>query len=150
MFNWLNQVASVTLFNLRTIPMRRAAALATVVGIAGVVGVLVGVLSIAEGFRQAMTASGSDDVALVLRSGADSEMTSGLTHEDARTISDAPGLARNADGPLASAELFVVINLPKRSTGTDANVPLRGVQPAAFPVRGNIQIVAGRNFTPWP
>jgi putative ABC transport system permease protein len=148
MLNWLNQVASITLFNLRTIPARKGAALATVVGIAGVVGVLVGVLSIAAGFRHAMTASGADDVALVLRSGADSEMTSGLTHEDCRTIGDAPGLARTAEGPLASAELFVVINLPKRSTGTDANVPLRGVQPAAFPVRGNIQLVAGRPFTP--
>jgi len=148
MFNWLNQVASITLFNLRTIPARKGAALATMVGIAGVVGVFVGVLSIAEGFRQAMTASGSDDVALVLRSGADSEMTSGLTHENCRTISDAPGLARNADGALASAELFVVINLPKRSTGTDANVPLRGVQQAAFPVRGNIKMVQGRQFTP--
>jgi putative ABC transport system permease protein len=93
-----------------------------------------------------MTVAGSPDVAIVLRTGSDSEMTSGLTHDDTRTIADAPGLARNAAGPLASAELFVVISLPKRSTGTDANVPLRGVSPAAFDVRGDITLVAGRRF----
>jgi putative ABC transport system permease protein len=146
LINWLSQIASVTFYNLRTIPERRGAAIAAAVGIAGVVAVLVGVLSIAEGFRQAMTVAGSPDVAIVLRTGSDSEMTSGLTHDDTRTIADAPGLARNAAGPLASAELFVVISLPKRSTGTDANVPLRGVSPAAFDVRGDITLVAGRRF----
>ena len=91
-----------------------------------------------------MTVSGSPDVAIVLRSGADNEMTSGLVREETRLIADAPGVARNADGPLASAELFVIINLPKRSTGTDANVPLRGVeQPRPRSVRGDIKIVAG-------
>jgi len=55
-------------------------------------------------------------------------------------------VARDAQGPLASAELFVIINLPKRSTGTDANVPLRGVEPAALLVRDNLKIVQGRMF----
>jgi len=75
-------------------------------------------------------------------------MNSGLSREETRLISDAPGLARSATGPLASAELFVIIDLRKRSTRTDANVPLRGVSADAFEVRGNIQIVQGRNFTP--
>ena len=105
--------------------------------------VLVGVLSIAAGFRQAMTVSGSPDTAIVLRSGADSEMVSGLARDETRLIADAPGVARTAQGPLASAELFVIIDLPKRSTGTDANVPLRGVEAAAFQVRDNLKIVAG-------
>jgi putative ABC transport system permease protein len=148
MLNWLSQIISVTLFNLRTIPERRGAAIAAVVGIAGVVAVFVGVLSIAEGFRAAMTVSGQDDVAIVLRSGADNEMTSGLSREEARLIADAPGVARTEEGPLASAELFVMINLPKRTTGTDANVPLRGVEKAALAVRGDIKIVAGRRFEP--
>jgi putative ABC transport system permease protein len=146
MFNWISQIAAITFANLKTLPERRGAAIAAAVGIAGVVTVLVGVLSIAEGFRHAMTVSGSPDVAIVLRSGSDSEMTSGLTREDTRTIADAPGLARDAGGPLASAELFVIINLPKRSTGTDANVPLRGVSPSAFSVRGNIEMIAGQKF----
>jgi len=136
----------VTFFNLRTIPERKGAAVAAAVGIAGVVAVLVGVLSIAEGFRAAMTVTGPDDVVIVLRSGADSEMTSGLSREEVRLIADAPGAARTADGPLASAELFVIINLPKRSTGTDANVPLRGVEKTALEVRGDVKIVEGRRF----
>jgi putative ABC transport system permease protein len=144
--SFLTQMVSVALFNLRSIPERKAAALTAAIGIAGVVGVLVGVLAIAEGFRRAMTVSGSPDVAIVLRAGADSEMTSGLDRDSARTIADAPGVARNDGAPVTSAELFVIINLPKRSTGTDANVPLRGVEQGAFEVRGNIEMVEGRRF----
>jgi putative ABC transport system permease protein len=145
-FNWCSQIVSITAANLRTLPERSGAALAAAVGIAGVVVVLVGVLSIAEGFRQTMSVTGAKDVAIVLRSGSDSEMTSGLGREETRLIGDAPGVARNADGPLASAELFVIINLPKRSTGTDANVPLRGVSTAAFEVRDKVVLVSGRRF----
>ncbi len=144
--NWLSQIASITRFGLMSIPQRRGAVTATVIGIAGVVLVLVGVLSIAAGFRRAMTASGAPDSAVVLRGGADSEMVSGFGREETRLIADAPGIARNAQGALASAELFVIINLPKRSTGTDANVPLRGVESAALAVRDNVKIVAGRMF----
>jgi len=146
--NWLSQIFSIAWFNLRTIPQRPGASSSAAVGIAGVVAVLVGVLAIAQGFRRAVTVSGSPDVAIVFRSGADSEMTSGLNREDVRLIKDAPGIARSSAGPLASAELFVIINLPKRSTGTDANVPLRGVESAAHDVRGNITMVQGRKFEP--
>lgn len=146
MLNWLTQIISVTAFNLRSLPERKGSAITAAVGIAGVVAVFVGVLSIAAGFRAAMTVSGADDIALVLRTGADTEMTSGLSREEARLVADAPGIARATNGPLASAELFVIINLPKRSTGTDANVPFRGVQAAAFDVRGDFKIVEGRRF----
>ena len=142
----LNQMASVALFNLRSLPERKAAALTATIGIAGVVGVLVGVLAIAQGFRSAMTSSGAADVAIVLRTGADSEMTSGLDRDATKTIADAPGVARSGSQPVTSAELFVIINLPKRSTGTDANVPLRGVGQGAFEVRGNIEMIEGRRF----
>ncbi len=145
--NWLSQVGSITKFGLMSVPQRRGAVAATVFGIAGVVLVLVGVLSIAAGFRRAMLASGSPDAVIVLRSGADTEMVSGFSRNETRVIADAPGLARNAEGPLASAELFVIINLPKRVTGTDANVPLRGVERAALAVRDHVQLVAGRMFT---
>jgi putative ABC transport system permease protein len=148
MFNWFSQIVSVTLFNLRTIPERKGAAAAAAVGIAGVVAVFVGVLSIAAGFRAAMTVSGPDDVAIVLRSGADSEMTSGLGRDEVRLIADAPGMARTEDGPLASAELFVMINLTNRSTGTDGNLAFRGVGKSALAVRGDIKIVEGRHFEP--
>ncbi len=144
--NWLSQIFAVVVYNLRTIPERKGSALTAAVGIAGVVLVLVGVLAIAAGFKRALTATGSKEVAIVLRSGADNEMNSSLTREDARLISDSPGLARGAAGPLASPELFVIIDLPKRSTGTEANVPMRGVSASSFDVRGNIQFVQGRKF----
>jgi putative ABC transport system permease protein len=144
--NWISQIGSITKFGLLSLPQRLGSVAATLVGIAGVVGVLVGVLSIAAGFKQAMAVSGSPDGAIVLRSGADSEMVSGLSHDETRIIADAPGVARNAKGPLASAELFVIIDLPKRATGTDANVPLRGVEPSAQAVRDNLKITRGRMF----
>ncbi|MBE7501971.1 MAG: ABC transporter permease [Verrucomicrobiales bacterium] len=146
--NWLRQLAAVTRFSLASIPQRAGAVAAALVGIAGVVAVLVGTLSIAEGFRQALRSSGSPDVALVMRSGSDSEGVSLLTGEEARWIRDAPGLRRMATGPLASAEALVIINLPKRTTGTDANVLLRGVEEAAFQVREEVRIVEGRRFEP--
>jgi putative ABC transport system permease protein len=144
--NWLSQVGSITKFGLLSLPQRRGAVTTTIVGIAGVVAVLVGVLSIAAGFRRAMTISASPDGAVVLRSGANSEMVSGLGRDETRLIADAPGVARGDQGALASAELFVIIDLPKRSTGTDANVPLRGVEPAALRVRDNLKIEQGRMF----
>jgi putative ABC transport system permease protein len=146
MLNWFAQIGSIAWFGLLSAPQRRGAVAATVIGIAGVVAVFVGVLSIAEGFRRVMTASGAPDTAIVLRSGADSEMVSGFGREETRLIGDAPGIARNDRGPLTSAELFVIINLPKRSTGTDANVPLRGVEGAPAEVRDNVKFVAGRMF----
>lgn len=146
MINWIVQVVSITLFSLRTIPQRRGSAITAAVGIAGVVMVFVGVLSIAEGFRAAMTVAGASDIAIVLRTGADNEMTSGLGREETRLIADAPGIARGEAGALCSAELFVMINLPKRSTGSDANVPLRGVERFAKEVRGDVRLVAGRSF----
>jgi len=144
--SFFTQVVSVASSNLRSIPERKGSTLTAAIGIAGVVGVLVGVLAIAQGFQKAMTVSSSPDVAIVLRTGADSEMNSGLDRETVKTVSDAPGIARNGDVAITSAELFVIINLPKRSTGTDANVPLRGVEAGAYEVRGNIEMVAGRKF----
>ena len=144
--NWFSQIASITKFGLMSLPQRRGSVTATVIGIAGVVAVLVGVLSIAAGFKRAMAVSGSPDGAIILRSGADSEMVSWFGRNETRIIADAPGLARTAQGPLASAELFVIIDLPKRSTGTDANVPLRGVETSAIAVRDNMKIVRGRMF----
>jgi putative ABC transport system permease protein len=144
--NWFSQTLSVTRFSLQTIPQRKGSSAAAVFGIAGVVAVLVGVLSIAQGVWQTMQASSVPENALVLRSGADTEMMSGLSGDTAKLITEAPQIARYADGPIASSELFVIINLPKRSTGTDANVPLRGVVPAAFKVRDRFALAQGRLF----
>jgi len=107
---------------------------------------MVGVLSIAEGILHTMESSAAPDNVVVLRSGSSSEMMSILIGDDTRIISEAPGLARSDIGSLASPELFVVINLTKRGTGTDANVPLRGVTRTALEVRDNFRIVEGRMF----
>jgi putative ABC transport system permease protein len=144
--NWLSQVASVSKFGLLSIPQRLGSVAAAVFGIAGVVAVLVGVLSMGAGFQKTLTASGAPDAAIVLRSGADSEMVSGFLRESTRVIADAPGIERTPEGPLSSPELFVIINLPKRSTGTDANVPMRGVERPALKVRDHLQMVDGRMF----
>ena len=145
--NWLRQVGAVARFGLLGIPQRRGSVAAALFGVAGVVGVWVGVLSMAEGFQAAMKASGSPDAVIVLRKGADSEMVSGFGQDETRIIADAPGVARGRDGALASAELFVIINLPRRSSGTDANVPLRGVESAAYQVRNKLKILQGRGFS---
>jgi putative ABC transport system permease protein len=144
---WLRQVGAVTLLNLRTIPDRLGSSAVAVIGIAGVVIVFIAVLSIAEGFLAAMREAGSPDRALVMRSGADSEMTSVLEGPETDIIRQAPGIMR--EGPeglrsLTSAELYVILDLPKQSTLTPANVPLRGIEPATLQVRNDVNIVAGR------
>jgi len=140
----IRQIVAVTMLNLRTVPKRIGPSIVAIVGIAGVVVVLVAVLSIAEGFRAAMVGAGAPDRAIVMRSGSDSEMTSGLSGPETDIIKQAPGLAREGRAPVASAELFVIIDLPKASTGTSANVPMRGIEPAALAVRDEVKIVEGR------
>lgn len=148
MFNLISQVLAVTRFSFASLPQRLGSSLAAMLGIAGVVAVMVGVLSIAQGIMSTMTASEGNDNVMVMRAGADTEMTSGLGGDEARLIAEAPGLATGPDGPLASRELFVIINLPLRSTGTDANVPLRGIESAATAVREDFEMIEGRMFEP--
>ena len=143
---WFTQVAAVTRFNLLTLPQRVGSSVSAIFGITGVVAVMVGVLSIAQGILHTMQSSASPLNAIVLRSGANTEMMSGLDGESVKIIAQAPGVARNENGALASPELFVIINLPKRSTGTDANVPLRGVRENATAVRDSFRITSGRMF----
>lgn len=144
--NWLTQFSVVTGMVLRTIPQRLGWSLAASVGIAFVVVVMVAVFSIAEGFRATLESTASPDNAIVLRSGTDSEMSSNLTLEATRIVADAPGVRRGPSGSVTSSEMFVIVDLPKRSTLTEANVPMRGVEPAAFEVREKVRIVDGRRF----
>jgi putative ABC transport system permease protein len=143
----LAQIIAVTSVNLRSLRERAGSSAVAVIGIVGVVIVFVGVLSIAEGFRSAMKTVGDEDSVMVMRAGADSEMTSGMTGDHARLIQDKPGIARDAQGPLASPELLVIVDHPLRRSGTGANVPLRGVQGRAFQVH-KVKIVEGRAFEP--
>lgn len=144
--NWLLQIAAVTRFNLRSLPQRKGSSATAMFGIAGVVAVMVSVLSIAHGIVRMMENSAAPGNVIVMRAGANTEMMSALMGEATDIIAEGPGIARNELGAMASPELFVVINLPMRSTGTDANVPMRGVQQQAFTVREGFRIVAGRMF----
>ncbi len=144
----LSQIIAVTSVNLRSLRERLGSSAVAVFGIVGVVVVFVGVLSMAEGFRSAMKAAGDEDTVMIMRSGTDTEMTSGISGEHARIIQDKPGIARDATGPLASPELLVIVDHPLNRSGTNANVPLRGVGPRAFKVHSNVRIVEGRAFEP--
>ncbi|MBN1378181.1 MAG: ABC transporter permease [Gammaproteobacteria bacterium] len=149
MLHTLNQAVAVSLNNIRGLPSRLGASSVAVFGTACVVGVFISVLSMAAGFQKTMTAAGSANTYIVTREGAISEMNSGLSFEQTQLIANAEGVAKDADNnPIASAELYVIVDIPKKTTNTDANIPLRGVQGPAFKVRDNIKIVEGRNFTP--
>jgi putative ABC transport system permease protein len=144
----LRQMLAVTAMNLRTVPQRAAASLVAAIGIGGVVAVLIGVLSMSEGFRAVLQYAGRDDVAIVLRGGSNDEMSSGLSQEQTRVIADAPGIARDAAGAIVSPELYVIVDVPMRSTGTSANVPLRGAGLRAARLRDQFRISTGRMFRP--
>lgn len=146
--NSLAQVGAITSMNLRNMSQRAASSIVALVGIAGVVTVLIGVLSIAEGFRAVLEISGSPQVAIVLRSGATDEMGSGLSLDQIRTISDSKNVLRDQQGAVVSPELYVVVDVPLITTGTAANVPLRGVGPQAAKLRGGFRIIEGTHFTP--
>lgn len=146
MLRWFAQIVALTVFNLKTMVDRRGWVGSALLGMAFVVAVVVGVLSIGQGFDRTMRETGSPSRAIVLRSGADGEMMSVLLKNDTRVIQEAPAVATAGDVALVSPELFVIINLPKHSTGTDANVPLRGVTPPAFGVHDEVKVVEGRPF----
>ena len=137
------------LYNLRSVQVRWVSSVVAVVGIAGTVGVFVAMLSLANGFRAAVVSSGSRDNAIVRRGGASSEMESAVVLDQVRIIADAPGVARSAeDKPMVSAEVVVIAALPKRGTGTDANVAVRGVSAGAGQIRERLRLVEGRFFEP--
>jgi putative ABC transport system permease protein len=138
--SWLTQVVHITLINLRTVPQRLGTSLVVVVGIAGVVGVLVSVLAMGEGFRHTLASTGRPTRVIMLRAGSDAEMTSGVARDQAIVLGNLPGIARD------SAELFVMVELPRHGQTDPNNVPFRGVQPAAFAVRDEVRIVEGRPF----
>lgn len=143
----LSQIITVTWLSIRTIPRRLGSSAVALIGIAGVVIVFIAVLSIGEGFRIAMLDAGKPDRVLVMRRGADSEMTSGLAGPGTDVIKQAPGILLSDNKPVASAELYVIIDRDKRTTGTPANVPLRGVEPTVLQVRDEVKITDGRMFT---
>jgi putative ABC transport system permease protein len=145
--NWFRQTIAVLLLNLRTVPARLGSSVVAIIGIAGVVIVFVSVLSISAGFSAAMNGSGSPDRAIIMRSGTDSEMMSTIDGPEVRIIKEAPGVRQDDETALETADLYVIIELPKKSSpDTRANVPMRGIEPAAMKVRNEVSLVEGRMF----
>jgi putative ABC transport system permease protein len=144
----MNQLGAVSAMNLRNLPQRLGTSLVAIVGIGGVVAVLVSLLSMGQGFRAALDLSGSDDVAIILRGGAGDELSSSFDRDQVAVIVSAPGILRDARGPIASPEFYTIVDLPMRSTGTAANVPFRGVTGRAVDARSDFRIIAGRMFEP--
>jgi len=135
-------------YNFRSIRQRWTSTIVAVLGIAGTVGVFVAMLSLARGFQATLVASGSPDNALVMRAGSPSEMMGGVTLDSIRVIQDAPGIARDSNGPLVTQEVVGVVPIPLISTGTDANVQVRGVSPNVLDIRKFVKIGQGRMFNP--
>jgi ABC-type antimicrobial peptide transport system permease subunit len=130
----------------RSFVSRRLTMGMTVLGIALVVFVFSAVLMMAHGLQQTLRATGSDQNVLVLRKAANSETLSVLDRETATIVTGLPQVARSATGaPLSSREAVVIINMEKLSGGM-SNVTVRGVEPAAFELRPQVQLVTGRMF----
>ena len=143
------QVIAITSLNLRTIPSRLGTSMVIVIGIAGVVGVLVALLAMADGFRATLASTGRADRVLVLRGGANDELSSVIYRSQVPSIQQAPGIRKNADGkPVAASEVFMLTSLPRIGATDPTNVVVRGTQPNVLEVRPEVHIVEGRMFKP--
>ena len=134
------QILEITLMNLKNLPSRLGSSSVVVVGIGGVVGVMVAILAMAAGFQGTLDRGGAADRAIVLRGGSDNELSSGVSTDEVNVVRGMEGIV------LASPELYMVADVPKRSTGTDANLIVRGVTADAFAMRDEVVIVEGRNL----
>jgi len=136
-------------YNLRSLFVRKSATVLTVLGIGATVAILAGVLSLQQGFTTMFTSGGRDDVAVFLRPGATGETDSIFQRDRGqKLIKSLPEIAVGDEGPLASMECYLAVLYP-REDGSMTNVPLRGVQPATFALRGDeVRIVEGRAFQP--
>jgi putative ABC transport system permease protein len=141
------RVSSITAWGMSTLPQRWGGASVVLVGIAGVVGVLVSLLAMGKGYESAFRATGSDDTAIVLQSGAPAENVSSLDPQSVLLISGKPEVARSVHGrPLASPEVIMGASLPKSGTGEEEIVTIRGVGPEVWAVHKGVRIIAGRRF----
>jgi putative ABC transport system permease protein len=147
MANSIAQIGAVTGMNLRNIPQRWSSSMVAVLGIGGVTLVLVALLSIAAGFKVALEGSGSEDVAIIMRSGSTNELSGGFGVDTVTVVSDAPGIRRDAQKkPIMSPELYVLVDGRMRGKDASTNLPLRGVSQMAPQVRKSFKLVEGRMF----
>lgn len=136
-------------YNFRNVFVRWRATLATVMGIALVVAVFVLVQSLAVGLEKSSRNTGDPRNVMVARKGSTAESSSQITREQYRNILYLPEIARDPNGrPLVSADVVILINLPRREDRGEANVTLRGVTPMGMDLRPQVRLVKGRWFRP--
>lgn len=148
MASLLNQISAVTALNVRSIPQRAMMSVASVVAVALTIAVLLFFLALSNGLSQTLKGSGSDDVALIIREGSNAELNSVVTRDQLSILASGPGVAQRDGKTVASGELLVIVDGLKRSTGTNANMPFRGIGPEGLSLRHGVHVTQGRMFNP--
>ncbi|WP_417450654.1 ABC transporter permease [Kordiimonas sp.] len=143
-----SQISAVVAMNIRSLPQRFWMSLAMVIASAVVVAILLAFLAMAKGFSATLESAGSENVAIFTREGSAAELNSVLSRDQVNIIETAPGVVKDENGPVVSPELYVIVDGIKKSSQTEANIPLRGLDDRGFAMRKNVQITAGRMFTP--
>lgn len=140
---------AATRIGVASLPQRWGASSVVVVGIAGVVGVLVAMLAMGQGFQSTLNSTGDDTTAIVLRGGSQAETNSVITREQTPLLSTLPGVSKDAQGrPMISPELSQVVNLVSKGDGTDVNAQFRGVGEMGWRVHDKVKVTEGRQFKP--
>lgn len=134
--------------NIRSLPRRLWMSIAMVLANAVVVAILLAFLAMDKGFEITINGAGSDDIALFLREGSAAELNSGIDRDQINLIRTAPGIVTGSNGPVVSAELYVIVDGIKKSSQTEANLPLRGLELSGVTMRQGFTIIDGRMFTP--
>ncbi|MEO1246415.1 MAG: ABC transporter permease [Pseudomonadota bacterium] len=147
MRGFFSQIGTVVVMNILSLPRRLWMSLAAVFAVSVVVAVLLAFLAMAKGFEETLAGTGTERIAIVTRTGSQSELNSSMSRDAVNLIATSPGIARNAAGdPEYSAELYVIVDGIKRSSQTEANLPMRGISPQGFSLRDQVDIVEGRMF----
>lgn len=141
------QTWSVARVGIATIPQRLGSSTVVVVGIAGVVGVLVGILAMGSGFERTLKQTGTDDTAIVLQGGSRSEIGSTIKRDTVALVSQSEHVLKDdRDRAVISSDQVLSVSIPKKSTGLDASVMLRGVGEHVWELWPQLKIIAGRKF----
>jgi putative ABC transport system permease protein len=124
-------------YNLRNLAVRRTTTLMTALGVGLTVAVLLSVLALQAGLQRAFSSSGNPLQVLVMRKGANAELSSGVTRANFQDLKFKSGIAKQANGePWASLELVTIINLMSVDSPNGMNVTLRGMLPVGLEMRG--------------
>lgn len=142
------EITGITEMNMRSLPQRAGTSFVVVVGIAGVVAVLISVLSLANGLTKTLSSTGRPERAIILYGGAQSEVESNISRDAVFIINNLPGIKKDGAGkPMVSADAMTSIWLPKRDDEL-GSLAFRGITANSLAVRPEIRLVEGRAFQP--